>query len=38
MLFGEADWFMVNTCVTSNATAGAIHVHAFGFVLATPTN
>lgn len=29
---------IVNTCVTSNATAGAIHVHAFGFVLATPND
>jgi hypothetical protein len=29
---------IVNTCVTSNASAGAIHVHAFGFVLATPNN
>ena len=27
---------IVNTCVTSNASAGAVHVRAFGYVLATP--
>jgi hypothetical protein len=27
---------IVNTCVTSNAGAGAMHVRAFGYVLATP--
>lgn len=27
---------IVNTCVTANAGAGAMHVHAFGYVLATP--
>lgn len=29
---------IVNTCVTSNASAGAVHVRAFGYVLATPAN
>lgn len=29
---------IVNTCVTSNAGAGAIHVRAFGYILATPSN
>lgn len=27
---------IVNTCVTANAGAGAVHVKAFGYVLATP--
>lgn len=27
---------IVNTCVTSNASAGVVHVHAFGYILATP--
>lgn len=29
---------IVNTCVTSNAGAGAVHVKAFGYILATPNN
>ena len=29
---------IVATCVTANASAGALHVHAFGYVLATPNN
>ena len=28
---------IVNTCVTSNASAGAVHVRAWGYVLATPS-
>ena len=29
---------IVNTCVTANASAGAIHVRAFGYILAAPSN